>query len=100
MPNREVFRLGGPLKVSKAGGGGAETQVLGVGPKGMRATDPVGPLPGSLLLLPPRGPLAHLLHYISLALSASGTLSPRLGQDSRLMHPYPGTQGGVRNDRG
>lgn len=92
--------LRGPLKASKAGGGGVEIHVLGVGTKGTRATDPVGPLPGSLLLSPPRGPLAHLLHYISLALSASGTLSPWLGQDSRLMHPSPGTQGGVRNDRG
>lgn len=63
MPNREVFRLRGPLKASKAGGGGVEIHVLGVGTKGMRATDPVGPLPGSLLLSPPRGPLAHLLHY-------------------------------------
>lgn len=91
VPNREVSRLGGPLKASNAGGVTLRPMSQVWVPTAVRATDPVRPLPGACSSRP--------LHHVSLAFSVSGTLSPQRGQDSHLMQPSPGTQGGVRNDR-
>lgn len=80
VPNREVSRLGGPLKASNAGGGGTEAHVPRMGPHGSEGNRPrEAPAWGS-------APLVHCTssHWHSLPL---GLCPPNEGRTHILCSP-------------